>query len=511
MARPTVRKNAPLLRYLAAALFAASVAMLLRGSSFYPAWLLGVLALSTAALALVSPAMASLAAVIVLALPVLALDLIAGLVVLIAGIAATQYLATGTAAGFLLVMLAGLSFSLGLSAGWAFAALAGYLLGRGRGAASAGSMAVLVIGAGLLVGADAVGSLATGGSGSGLIGAATVPQDALAFGWLPEAIRAADPGRLVDLLVAADNPVLLALQPVLWAVAAVAAGIVRDLKTRLSPYLAVLGAVGLLAAGSIGLDAIFAGPLELADLLITGTISALVALAVVAVTETAFPALARVAAPAAPAASAASAEDADVDELLRMIANAEDELTTRHRTQAVVLITDMKSFSAMTEQLGSVESAKIVQRHRDLLLPIIGRNHGKGKPTGGDGHVAAFDSSRDALSAAIEIQRALDDFGKSERSSQEILVRIGIAAGEVVLDKGGRPFLGSALNLAARVMDLADGGRILVTGGAAATSGFAEPVLMPHGEFKLKNIAEPVPVVEVAWRDGQTPQEIRAS
>jgi class 3 adenylate cyclase len=60
-------------------------------------------------------------------------------------------------------------------------------------------------------------------------------------------------------------------------------------------------------------------------------------------------------------------------------------------------------------------------------------------------------------------------------------------------------------------MDLADGGRILATGGAAATSGFAEPVLMPHGEFKLKNIAEPVPVVEVAWHDGQTPQEIRAS
>lgn len=511
MARPTVRKNAPLLHYLGAALFAAAVAMLLRDSSFYPAWLLGALALGTAALALISPAMASLAAVIVLALPVLALDVITGLVVLIAGIAATQYLATGTAAGFLLVLLAALSFSFGLGAGWAFAALAGYLLGRSRGAAVAGSIAVLVIGAGLLIGADAVGSLATGGSGSGLIGAARMPESALAFGWLPEAVRAADPGRLVDLLVGADNPVLLALQPVLWAVAAVAAGVLRDLKTRLSPYLSVLGAVGLLAVGSMGLDAAFSGPLELADLLLAGMISAPVALAVVAVTETSFPALARPAAPAAPAASAASAEDADVDDLLRMIATAEDELATRHRTQAVVLITDMKSFSSMTEQLGSVESAKIVQRHRDLLLPIIGRNRGKGKPTGGDGLVAAFGTSHDALTAAIEIQCALDDFGKSERSSQEILVRIGIAAGEVVLDKGGRPFLGSALNLAARVMDLADGGRILVTGGAAATSGFAEPVLMPHGEFKLKNIAEPVPVVEVAWRDGQTAQEIRAT
>jgi len=80
----------------------------------------------------------------------------------------------------------------------------------------------------------------------------------------------------------------------------------------------------------------------------------------------------------------------------------------------------------------------------------------------------------------------------------------------VVLDKSGRPFLGAALNLAARVMDLADGGRIMVLGPTAASSGLGSDVLSDHGAFKLKNIAEPVKVVEVIWRGGMEPQEIRA-
>jgi class 3 adenylate cyclase len=91
-------------------------------------------------------------------------------------------------------------------------------------------------------------------------------------------------------------------------------------------------------------------------------------------------------------------------------------------------------------------------------------------------------------------------------------VRIGIASGEVVLDTAGCPFLGAALNLAARVMDLADGGRIMMAGDVAEhASSAASTSLYAHGEFKLKNIAEAVPVVELLWRDGMSPQEIRAT
>ena len=129
------------------------------------------------------------------------------------------------------------------------------------------------------------------------------------------------------------------------------------------------------------------------------------------------------------------------------------------------MITDMKSFSRMTEEDGSVATAKAIQRHRDLLLPIIQRHNGSGKSTGGDGLVSAFESRADALLAAVEMQRALRAHNAAHPDEREIWVRMGIASGEVVLDKGGRPFIGAGLNLAARVMNLADGGQVFSTAG----------------------------------------------
>ena len=154
-----------------------------------------------------------------------------------------------------------------------------------------------------------------------------------------------------------------------------------------------------------------------------------------------------------------ASEDADVDELLRLIATAEDKLASQHTSTKVVLITDMKSFSTMTEEDGSVATAKAIQRHRDLLIPIIMSQGGQGKSTGGDGLVAAFDTAVSGLSAAALMQQALAEHNAEHPGEREIWVRMGLASGEVVLDNGGRPFIGAALNLAARVMNLADGGR----------------------------------------------------
>jgi len=257
-------------------------------------------------------------------------------------------------------------------------------------------------------------------------------------------------------------------------------------------------------AGQLALDLAFAGPLETADILTAVAVSLPLALAAAAAAIWIFPRRTMRASTVVP-------EQRDVDDLLRVIASAEDELAARHNTEAVVLITDMKSFSAMTEELGSVESAKVVQRHRDLLLPVIAAHGGKGAPTGGDGLVASFRSPAEAVAAAVAMQQALEGYTGSDRAPHELSVRIGIASGEVVLDAAGVPFLGAALNMAARVMDLADGGRIMITSYVSSAAGLEPEQLHRHGDFKLKNIAEPIPVAEVLWQPGMAPQEIRAA
>jgi class 3 adenylate cyclase len=230
--------------------------------------------------------------------------------------------------------------------------------------------------------------------------------------------------------------------------------------------------------------------------------SVVIAVAFVAVWERYFPLQGAAPATATRRASMAS-EDADVDELLRLIATAEDRLASHHTTTKVVLITDMKSFSTMTEEDGSVATAKAIQRHRDLLIPIIASNGGNGKSTGGDGLVAAFDSATAGLTAAVSMQRALSEHNAEHPGEREIWVRMGLASGEVVLDNGGRPFIGAALNLAARVMNLADGGQIYATGDVAADAERACVRSQSFGDFELKNIARPVEISEILWAADQ--------
>ncbi|MRR12941.1 hypothetical protein EG835_10870, partial [bacterium] len=233
--------------------------------------------------------------------------------------------------------------------------------------------------------------------------------------------------------------------------------------------------------------------------------SLVVALAYVAVWEYVFPKVI-VKQSAAVRPGTMSTEDADVDELLRLIATAEDELASKHTTQATVMITDMKSFSKMTEEEGSFVSAKTIQRHRDLLLPVIEKHGGHGKSTGGDGLVAAFQSPTNAVTAATEMQALLRERNATHASERAIIIRIGIAMGEVVLDKGGRPFIGNGLNMAARIMNLGDGGQVFVSRDVADALGEIPGVrTADHGDYTLKNIAEPVRLVEVLWADDQEP------
>lgn len=506
MARTTTRKNEVVARYLAAAMLGVVTWLALRAMPFYPPWLEFALAITVGALAAFSASMASLLFVVVLSLPVMAADFLTGIAFLLVSLVATQYLSAGPAGGFLLTVL-GVA-AIPLHAEWVVVALAGYLLGRGKGALTAVAICLTAVAAGMALGTPVLGTLATGGTAPGFVVFTAAPEGALGFGWLVPALKAADTGRVLTSLGAVEHPALLLAQTALWALAGILGALTRRPRTPALAFAGPVGAVIALAVGGVALDTVLGGPVPATAFTTTTAVSLPLTLAATAIALRAFPERPiAIAAPAQPPI----AGPRDVDDLLRTIASAEDELAARHNSHAVVLITDMKSFSAMTEELGSVQSAKIVQRHRDLLLPIIAANGGRGAPTGGDGLVAAFDSPTAAVAAAAAMQRALEGYTGSDRSPHELSVRVGIASGEVVLDTAGCPFLGAALNLAARVMDLADGGRVMMTGEVADGSAVPPAQLHAHGEFKLKNIAEAVPVVELLWRDPMDPQEIRAS
>ena len=115
----------------------------------------------------------------------------------------------------------------------------------------------------------------------------------------------------------------------------------------------------------------------------------------------------------------------------------------------------------------------------------------------GDGFLVLFDSARKAVGCALSIQRDL--------AAQEdgIRVRIGLNAGEVV--EGDGELFGAAVNLAARVMERADGGEILVTETVRQVAGtMPDARFRDRGRVALKGFPERQRLHEVRQADGHT-------
>lgn len=504
MAKRVRRKNDQLLRWASAGALALATFAALQAMSFRPLWGSLLFAGAAGLLTLAAVDLGVLTTIIAVALPLTAADPVIGIAFIVLGIASIRYL--GADGGAVALLIAG--GVAGAIAGpvWVIPALAGVVLGASEGALAAALACAGVEMLGLLTGKERLFGLVTGGSdATRLLDFASdkVPQSLFAAGWLQETFSGFG-SETIDRVAAAfgsaDRPLVLVIQPLLWAAGAIVAGVIaREARRRRNPLLSAVAALGGVSVPAIGAVVLGSGATAFAYALPFAS-SLLVAGLLAWVWDRHFPLQVIPDARAAAAPASMAAEDADVDELLRLISTAEERLATEHTTTKIVMITDMKAFSKMTEEDGSVVTAKAIQKHRDLLLPIIERFGGHGKSTGGDGLVAAFDSPAGALQAAAEMQRVLDRHNETHPGDREMTVRIGVADGEVVLDKGGRPFIGAALNLAARIMNLADGGQAFATAEVASKASGAVRTA-PLGEFELKNIAKPVPVVEVLWSD----------
>lgn len=511
------RRNERLLQAINAVALAAITWFALSEMLFEPTNAAMVFAVAVGLIALFSPEGATATFVVAAALPVFAASALGGMIFLVAGLMMVSYLGGDEVP--VLVFVAAAFAAAALGPVWAVPVLVGYVLGGSRGAfASAVTCAILEV-AGIVLGRSGFGVVFVGASRP-LFVFADNPENLLKFAWFIPSLKAMSTAGATALWTTASDvrsSAILALQPAAWAAAAFVAGRMRRPSGDKQQLVMGLGAasagVAIAAAGSIAaLAALGLNPAY--SRMVTSVLTSLVvAGAVTLLWDRAFkvkPVAAQVAAQvAAPTQRNMAEEDADVDELLRMIATAEDRIASQHTTEAVVMITDMKSFSRMTEEEGSFVTAKAIQRHRDLLLPVIETHGGKGKSTGGDGLIASFATSGDALCAAIDMQKKLAMYNAEHQRERDILIRVGIASGEVVLDKGGRPFIGNALNLSARVMSLGDGGQVLATREVVAAAKGAALSTFSHGEFELKNIAHPVEVLEVLWQEGQSPCDPR--
>ncbi len=190
-------------------------------------------------------------------------------------------------------------------------------------------------------------------------------------------------------------------------------------------------------------------------------------------------------------------------ELLEAKALAEQELE-RMRTPVTILFSDIKDSTRYFEKNGDVAGMAMVQRHNDLLFPVIQEVGGRVVKTIGDAIMACFTDPVGSVKAAVGMQRALAVHNEARSAEEQIHIKIGVHTGLGLLKDND--VFGDVVNAAARVQHQAKPGQILITDvllDAAKASGYQ---CANFGKAEMKGKDEPIDVYAVAWSDFATEQ-----
>jgi YVTN family beta-propeller protein len=168
------------------------------------------------------------------------------------------------------------------------------------------------------------------------------------------------------------------------------------------------------------------------------------------------------------------------------------------------LIADVRGYTLFTHQRGDEAAAKLAAKFARLAREGLEARGGSMIELRGDEALAVFDSPRQAIRAAIELQETFVDETLSD-PELPLAVGIGLDAGEAVPVEGG--FRGGALNLAARLCGQAGPGEILASREVIHLARKVEGVrYIERGELHLKGLADPVRPIRIV-SEAQDPAE----
>jgi len=162
-----------------------------------------------------------------------------------------------------------------------------------------------------------------------------------------------------------------------------------------------------------------------------------------------------------------------------------------------IVFTDVERSTELSTRAGEAAARSLLGECARLARREVEAAGGRVVRDTGDGLLLTFASPRRALACAVGIQRAVAHLRRD--GGEALRVRIGVSTGEVV-EEGGQ-LHGEAVNAAARIVDKAQGGEILVADVVRRLAGtVADIEYVDRGSFRLKGFPERWRLYAVAWQ-----------
>jgi class 3 adenylate cyclase len=149
------------------------------------------------------------------------------------------------------------------------------------------------------------------------------------------------------------------------------------------------------------------------------------------------------------------------------------------RVMASILFTDMVGSTEQARKAGDAAWKQTVAMHDDVVRTVLVRFGGREVETAGDSFLIVFDGAERAIRCGLDLVEAL--------AAIDIPIRVGIHSGEVALTP--EHVRGVAVHAAARILDEARPGEVLVSGTTRdLAEGSAGLAFEPRGRYRLKGL-----------------------
>jgi adenylate cyclase len=158
------------------------------------------------------------------------------------------------------------------------------------------------------------------------------------------------------------------------------------------------------------------------------------------------------------------------------------------RHLAAIMFTDIVGYTALMGE-NEQRALDLLRNNRNLHQAIIGEKNGKWLKEMGDGTLASFKTTSEAIECARDLMKSCMEKG--------ITLRIGVHQGEIIEENGD--IYGDGVNIASRLESLAPAGDIYVSEPVARN--IANKIGIDAdfiGEEKLKNVKHPIRVYKIS-------------
>ena len=204
----------------------------------------------------------------------------------------------------------------------------------------------------------------------------------------------------------------------------------------------------------------------------------------------------------------------NIEEILRERDRLEHVLREKFEKEVVILFTDICGYTMHTDVHGDVSGLALIQRHNQIVLPIIEKHEGLVIKTIGDAIMVSFSNPLNAVKASVAIQQGLHEYNRTSEANDQIHVKIGINIGQALVDEAD--IHGDVVNVASRIQVQAGPDQILISSPVyEQVRGIEDILCRAHGVARVKGKAEPLELYRVVWRDEDiflsTEPKVRAS